>query len=218
MDAGRKRKTGRAGMTGPPADRGRTASAGGAGHRLLCMGLFSIFWVRSRRGPPRRRRHRAGAAWQALVSRRRGQSRSLSVQFSNTHLKLADCFGSQLYGVRLWEVMMRSSIRAINVAFCLFLTLALGRAEAAGPFGTITVGNWRGGAYTDDKTGAFAHCAAGATYQSHIYFMVSMGQDFSWAFGFAHEDWQLTTGQAFPLAITFDGQQAINVEGMPIGA
>ncbi len=113
---------------------------------------------------------------------------------------------------------MRGSIRAINVAFCLFLTLALGRAEAAGPFGTITVGNWRGGAYTDDKTGAFAHCAAGATYQSHIYFMVSMGQDFSWAFGFAHEDWQLTTGQAFPLAITFDGQQAINVEGMPIGA
>jgi S1-C subfamily serine protease len=90
--------------------------------------------------------------------------------------------------------------------------------HAAGPFGTISVGNWHGGAYTDDKSGAVSHCAAGATYQNGIYFVVSMGQDYSWTLGFARDNWQLNTGQAFPLAITFDGQQAINVQAMPIGA
>jgi S1-C subfamily serine protease len=115
---------------------------------------------------------------------------------------------------------MKFTIREIFSAICLFLVAALdcSSTHAAGPFGTITVGNWHGGAYTDDKTGALSHCAAGATYQNGIYFMVSMGQDFSWTLGFAHEKWQLVTGQAFPLAITFDGQQAINVQGMPIGA
>src|SRR6201996_9407245 len=114
---------------------------------------------------------------------------------------------------------MTFSIKALLALLgCLTLSLVLPSAHAAGPFGTITVGNWHGGAYTDDKTGAFTHCAAGATYQNGIYFMVAMGQDFSWTLGFAHENWQLTTGQAFPLAITFDGQQAINVQAMPIGA
>jgi S1-C subfamily serine protease len=34
--------------------------------------------------------------------------------------------------------------------------------------------------------------------------------------GFTHENWQLTPGQAFPLVLTFDGQPAINVYGMPL--
>ncbi len=33
-------------------------------------------------------------------------------------------------------------------------------ALAAGPYGTIHVGNWIGGAFSDDSTGAFSHCAA----------------------------------------------------------
>ena len=31
-----------------------------------------------------------------------------------------------------------------------------------------------------------------------------------------HEQWTLTTGQAFPLTLTFDGQQPFNVHGVPI--
>lgn len=115
---------------------------------------------------------------------------------------------------------MKTSINAIAATLCLALLSALApsTSDAAGPFGTVTVGNWHGGAYTDDKSGAFSHCAAGATYQSGIYFMVSIGQDFSWTLGFAHEKWQLTNGQAFALALTFDGKPAVNVQGMPIGS
>src|ERR1700761_8932708 len=113
---------------------------------------------------------------------------------------------------------MNVSIKALVSSLGLAFPLSPSASQAAGPFGTITVGNWKGGAYTDDKSGAFSHCAAAATYQNGIIFLVSVGQDYSWTLGFAHENWKLTPGEGFPLALTFDGQQAINVQGLPIGA
>lgn len=111
---------------------------------------------------------------------------------------------------------MKTTISAILAALC--LVVASSTSNARGPYGSLNVGNWHGGAYTNDKSGSFSHCAAGATYQSGIYFVVSVGEDYSWRLGFAHENWQLTPGQAFALALTFDGQPAINVQGLPIGS
>jgi len=110
---------------------------------------------------------------------------------------------------------MKTAINAIAATLC--LALASTASNARGPYGSINVGNWHGGAYTNDKNGSFSHCAAGATYQSGIYFVVSVGEDYSWRLGFAHENWQLTAGQSFALALTFDGQPAINVQ-VPIGS
>ncbi|QOZ30823.1 S1C family serine protease [Bradyrhizobium sp. CCBAU 53421] len=90
-------------------------------------------------------------------------------------------------------------------------------SNARGPYGSISVGNWKGGAFTDDKSGAFTHCSAGTVYQSGIYFVVAITATGSWRLGFAHESWRLTPGEAFPLALTFDGQPAFNVYGMPLG-
>jgi hypothetical protein len=84
---------------------------------------------------------------------------------------------------------------------------------AAGPYGSISVGNWRGGADTSDKDGSFSNCAAGATYQSGIYFMVSVNADLSWVLGFARSDGHLKSGEAFPLALTFDGLNAVHAAG-----
>jgi S1-C subfamily serine protease len=78
------------------------------------------------------------------------------------------------------------------------------------------VGNWKGGAYTSDQTGAFSHCAAGTQYLSGIYFVVTIDDKAGWSLGFAHEKWALTTGRAFPIALTFDGQTPFNVHGVPI--
>jgi hypothetical protein len=72
-------------------------------------------------------------------------------------------------------------------------------AEARGPYGSIHVGHWNGGAYTNDQTGEFSHCAAGTVYQSGIYFVVSININSDWSLGFVHEKWNLTTGQAFPI-------------------
>jgi S1-C subfamily serine protease len=48
--------------------------------------------------------------------------------------------------------------------------------------------------------------------------MVSVNADLSWVLGFAQRDWQLRSGEAFPLALTFDGQSAVHVRALPIGA
>ena len=94
--------------------------------------------------------------------------------------------------------------------------IALAGAHARGPYGSLSIGNWKGGAYTSDQTGAFSHCAAGAPYQSGIYFIVSIDDNLGWTLGFVHQSWNLTPGRAFPIALTFDGQSPFNVQGVPL--
>ncbi|KRR00082.1 S1C family serine protease [Bradyrhizobium valentinum] len=106
--------------------------------------------------------------------------------------------------------------RAAAVAVLLCAMFANSSSEARGPYGSISVGNWKGGAYTNDQTGSFSHCAAGAQYASGVYFVVMIDSGGGWSLGFMHEQWRLTTGEAFPLTLTFDGQQPFNVHGVPI--
>jgi hypothetical protein len=55
----------------------------------------------------------------------------------------------------LMGAMMR---RAILFVSAIASTLLSSSVFAAGAFGTIHVGNWQGGAFTNDTTGAFSHC------------------------------------------------------------
>jgi hypothetical protein len=91
--------------------------------------------------------------------------------------------------------------------------LSIVGAEAKGPYGSLQIGQWNGGAYTNDQTGQFSHCAAGAPYLSGIFFIVSLGADGGWTLGFAHQEWQLKPGESFPIDLTFDGQAAFHVFG-----
>ena len=63
-------------------------------------------------------------------------------------------------------------MRAKIVALLLTLGLAF-PAEAGGPYGSISVAGWSGGAYTNDNTGEFSNCIASANYQSGINFGVA---------------------------------------------
>jgi hypothetical protein len=89
-------------------------------------------------------------------------------------------------------------------------------APAKGPYGSIQIGNWQGGAYTNDATGEFNGCTAGAAYQSGIYFAVSVSAKMTWSLGFGHPSWRLTPREAFPIDLVFDGQQQFHVFGNPI--
>src|SRR5262249_40380537 len=91
-------------------------------------------------------------------------------------------------------------------------------AHARGPYGSINIGNWKGGAYSNDQTGGISHCAAGAVYKSGIYFVVSINNSMGWTLGFMHQGWTLTNGQAFQIALTFDGQTPFNVQGTALSA
>jgi S1-C subfamily serine protease len=88
-----------------------------------------------------------------------------------------------------------------------FMQIAAGpTAQAKGPFGLIHVGAWRGGAFTDDNTGAFSHCAASSTYASGITLVVGQNASHGWLLGFASPNFHLAKGNTVPLDVTFDGQ------------
>jgi hypothetical protein len=75
---------------------------------------------------------------------------------------------------------MRIAVGAVVAAVGVLLSATA--SFARGPYGSISVGNWQGGAYTNDKNGAFTHCAAGTTYERHLFR------------GLDRREWQLAPG------------------------
>jgi hypothetical protein len=104
----------------------------------------------------------------------------------------------------------------VVVGALLSMLFSIAAVEARGPYGSINVGNWKGGAYTNDQTAAFFHCVAGAGYDSGIYFMVLIDQSSTWSLGFQHPKWSFTNNQQFPIALTFDGQSPFYVQGVAV--
>ena len=88
---------------------------------------------------------------------------------------------------------------------------------AKGPFGSLKIGFWAGGAYTDDTTGAFSHCAAGANYVGNVGMMISLNANNQWTIGFANPSFNLNTGETFPIEVTLDGQTKLHLFGTALG-
>jgi hypothetical protein len=86
-------------------------------------------------------------------------------------------------------------------------------ALAKGPFGSIKIGQWTGGAYTDDKTGSFSHCAAGAPYLNGISVVVSKNVQDQWTLAFISPSFNLTPGETIPIDVTFDGKSHVRLFG-----
>jgi S1-C subfamily serine protease len=103
-----------------------------------------------------------------------------------------------------------SMLRSFAFA-CLVHLAVLSAACAAGPFGSIHIGAWNGGAYTDDNTGAFSHCGASTNYASGVTLVVGQNANASWLLGFSSSGFHLTVGETFPLDITFDGQSQVRL-------
>lgn len=80
-------------------------------------------------------------------------------------------------------------------------------ARAAGPYGSIHIGNWTGGAFTDDNTGNFTHCGATTGYGNGVILVVGKNAGDSWLLGFASPNFHLTKGSSVKIDVTFDGQE-----------
>src|SRR3954454_5740310 len=93
----------------------------------------------------------------------------------------------------------------------LVLFLSASGVSARGPYGSLNIGGWSGGAFTDDQSGAFTGCIASAPYKSGITVFVMVRANVTWNLGFLHNDWSLNPGSAFPIVITFDGRPPFNV-------
>lgn len=97
-------------------------------------------------------------------------------------------------------------LRSFAAAALLQLSLA-GLADAAGPFGSVNVGNWVGGAFSNDETGAFSHCAATTPYASGVILVVSQNAAGTWSLAFASPSYRFTKGENAAIDVIFDGQE-----------
>src|SRR5436309_2165569 len=77
-------------------------------------------------------------------------------------------------------------------------------ALAAGPYGSIHVGIWNGGAYTNDSTGAFSHCVASSAFPNGVALLIGQNSGRAWLLGFAHPAWGMRVGETFPIQLIFD--------------
>lgn len=111
----------------------------------------------------------------------------------------------------------RDMVRIFSIVAFLLVVWA-GAANARGPYGSIKVGAWSGGAFTDNQTGAFSNCIASATYNSGINFGVVVSKDYKWFLAFTHNSWTLSQGQKFPIVLNFDNQATFNVVGIGVAA
>ncbi|WP_234682366.1 S1C family serine protease [Bradyrhizobium monzae] len=97
-------------------------------------------------------------------------------------------------------------LKSFVVASLLQLYLA-GLSHAAGPFGSVNVGNWIGGAFSNDQTGAFSHCAATTPYANGVILVVSQNAAGTWSLAFASPSYHFNKGENAAIDVTFDGQE-----------
>ena len=71
-------------------------------------------------------------------------------------------------------VFLNLKFNYIHILASAIFSLISTIVHAAGPNSIVRVGNWYGGSYTSDQTGAFSHCAASTPYNSGIEFFVSI--------------------------------------------
>lgn len=97
-------------------------------------------------------------------------------------------------------------LKSFTVA-ALFQVCLAGSADAAGPFGSVNVGNWIGGAFSNDQTGAFSHCAATTPYANGVILVVSQNAAGTWSLAFASPNYHFNKGENAAIDVTFDGQE-----------
>lgn len=88
--------------------------------------------------------------------------------------------------------------------FAASVVLATATAGLAKPITEFTIGNWHAGAYSNDQTDKFSHCAASATYNSNITVFVWVYDNFDWEIGFQHDSWRLAKDSEVQVGYRFD--------------
>lgn len=82
---------------------------------------------------------------------------------------------------------------------------------------SFTQDAWEGGAYSDDNTGAFSHCAASAGYNSGLGLIVSVGRDYNWEIAIVNPGWKLAPRSQHSLAFRIDGGPWLDSPGTASG-
>jgi hypothetical protein len=78
------------------------------------------------------------------------------------------------------------------------------------------VADWDIGAYTNDQSGRFSHCAAAGRYKNGITLLFSVTESLEWAVGFSSPEWNLRQGRQFDVEFRIDGGKLHTVNGRAV--
>jgi hypothetical protein len=119
--------------------------------------------------------------------------------------------------IRVLTVSMNATTRGAVIGASFLVTcFSAMAAHAAGPLRPFQLGLWSGGAWTNDQTGTFSHCAASAGYNSGIALLVMIDRSFGWGLGFTSQTWNLAPNTQFPVELRFDGGPIINLAAIAL--
>ncbi len=104
--------------------------------------------------------------------------------------------------VSRFATLARRSVAAIAVTIAIATSAGTASAEK---IVNVNSGSWKGGAYTNNATGRFSHCAANARYKSGIALFFSVTRTRQWSMGFANSHWELSPGNKYPVRFQVDG-------------
>ena len=106
---------------------------------------------------------------------------------------------------KTWPVMVATAISMLGAS-----------VASAKPIKTWETYGWTMGAYSNDQTGAFSHCATSIPYKSGVSLYFSVDAQYLWQMGFSHQQWQLNAGERFPLRYNIDSGGQINATGVAV--
>lgn len=89
-------------------------------------------------------------------------------------------------------------------------------AASADVMHSFKVGAWQGGAYSNNQTKQFNHCAATASYRSGVMMLFSVNKTYHWSIGFASNSWRLNRGAEYPLRLDIDGVTGFDAKAAAI--
>jgi hypothetical protein len=106
--------------------------------------------------------------------------------------------------------------RRIGIVAITVFSAMLVSASDAKEMRSFRVGDWQGGAYSDNATGAFSHCAASATFPNRMMMLFAVHRKWTWEMSFAHPDWRLPVGNSYEIAFTVDDMQPLTARATAI--
>lgn len=104
----------------------------------------------------------------------------------------------------------------VRRALAISALLSLMSAAHAATLNSVQIGNWTAGAYSNDQTGEFSHCAAIASYKSGILMGFAVNRSYGWSMAFANPQWNLQVGSRYPIAFTVDQIPALNATAIAV--
>jgi hypothetical protein len=106
--------------------------------------------------------------------------------------------------------------RLAPISFAVALSALLATGASARPITSFRVGNWAGGAFTNDQTGQFADCAGSAQFANSLVLTLLVAQNQNLALGFGSPGWTNKVGETVPIAIIIDGKKQYTFLGRAI--